>query len=170
MAPKQIRVPGGVQYSTGWHQEVQMPKIRVLFVLAATAFIAAACMKSSTPSDSSATPAPPAGKEGAARGTQEADWAAILKLEEQAKGMAKTTGCSSSTGCRSAPVGSKGCGGPRYYIPWCAKSTDSAALYSKLDEIVSSEKAYNKKYNVISTCEYRVAPTVGLVAGTCTAQ
>jgi hypothetical protein len=146
-----------------------MPKIRALFVLAVT-FLATACMQTSTPSDSSGNAAPPAGNQGTSGGTKESDWAAILKLEEQAKGIAKTTGCTSSNECRSAPVGSKGCGGPRYYIPWCSKSTDSAALYAKLDEVVKAERAYNKRYNVISTCEYRLAPKVEVVAGACTAQ
>jgi len=103
-------------------------------------------------------------------GTQQTDWAAIEKLEKDAKTIAKTTGCASSGECRSAPVGSKGCGGPRYYIPWCAKSTDSAALYAKLDEVVTAERAYNKKYQIISTCEFQVAPKVEVVAGACTAR
>jgi hypothetical protein len=147
-----------------------MTKIRVQFVLGAAAFLSVSCMQTATPSDGSGSTNPPAGNEGAAPGSQESDWAAILKLEDQAKGIAKTTGCSSSSECRSAPVGSKGCGGPRYYIPWCAKSTDSAALYAKLDEVVKAEQSYNKKYNVISTCEYRLAPKVEVVAGACTAR
>ena len=147
-----------------------MTKIRVLLVLSAAAFAAAACMQTSTPSGDSGNTSPPAGNQGATGGSKESDWAAILKLEDQAKGIAKTTGCSSSSECRSAPVGSKACGGPRYYIPWCAKSTDSAALYSKLDEIASAEKAYNKKYEVMSTCEFQVAPKVEVVAGACTSR
>ena len=100
------------------------------------------------------------GKDAGVAGTQQGDWAAIEKLENDAKAIAKTTGCATSGECRSAPVGSKGCGGPRYYIPWCARSTDSAALYAKLDQVVTAERAYNKKYQIISTCEYRLAPTV----------
>jgi len=103
-------------------------------------------------------------------GSQQSNWAAIERLEQQAKGMAKTTGCTSSDQCRSAPVGSKGCGGPRYYIPWCAKSTDSVALYAKLAEVVKAEQAYNKRYQIISTCEFRVAPKVEVAAGACMAK
>jgi hypothetical protein len=146
-----------------------MTKIRLVLVLGSAAFLSAGCMQASTPSDGSGAANPPSGNQGAS-GSQEADWAAILKLEDQAKGIAKTTGCSSSGECRSAPVGSRACGGPRYYIPWCAKSTDSAALYSKLDEVAKAEQAYNKKYNVMSTCEYRLPPHAGIAAGACTAQ
>lgn len=135
-----------------------MTMIRVLFVLSTAVLLPAGCVQTSTPSD------------GSSALTQQSDWAAVLKLEEQAKGIAKTTGCSTSGECRSAPVGSRGCGGPRYYVPWCAKSTDSAALYTKLNEVVKTEETYNKKYNVVSTCEYRLPPHVEVVGGACTAQ
>jgi hypothetical protein len=104
-----------------------------------------------------------------AAGTQEGDWAAIVKLENEAKAIAKITGCTSSE-CRSAPVGSKGCGGPRYYIPYCAKTTDSVALYGKLEEVARAEKAYNTKYRIVSTCEFRLPPTVEAVGGSCVAR
>ncbi len=135
-----------------------MTMIRALFVLSTAVLLSVGCVQTSTPSD------------GSSAQTQQSDWAAVLKLEEQAKGIAKTTGCSTSGECRSAPVGSRGCGGPRYYVPWCAKSTDSAALYTKLDEVAKAEQAYNKKYNVVSTCEYRLPPRVEVAGGACTAQ
>lgn len=102
-------------------------------------------------------------------GTKEGDWAAIVKLEDEAKAVAKVTGCTSSD-CRSAAVGSKACGGPRYYIPYCAKTTDSVALFSKLDEVAKAERAYNTKYHIASTCEFRMPPTVEAVAGSCVAK
>lgn len=147
-----------------------MTRFRILFVLGAAAALAAACVQTSTPSDGSGSANPPPSNDGASPQTQQADWAVILKLEEQAKGIAKTTGCSTSSECRSAPVGSRGCGGPRYYIPWCAKSTDSASLYTKLGEVAKAEEAYNRKYNIVSTCEYRLPPQVGVAGGACTAQ
>lgn len=102
-------------------------------------------------------------------GTREGDSAAIVKLENEAKAIAKITGCTSSE-CRSAPVGSKACGGPRYYIPYCAKTTDSVALYAKLTEVATAEKAYNAKYRIVSTCEFRMPPTVESVGGSCVAR
>jgi len=103
-------------------------------------------------------------------GSQQSDSTAIEKLEQDAKILAKASGCTASADCRTAPVGSRGCGGPRYYLAWCSRSTDSVALFRKLDEVAAAEKAYNIKYQIVSTCEFRMPPTVEAVAGVCTAQ
>lgn len=103
-------------------------------------------------------------------GDQKVDWAKILQLEEQAKAIANKDGCSSDSECRTAPVGSRGCGGPRYYLVYCARTTDSVALFKKLDEVSHAEQAYNAKYRLVSTCEMRLAPKVGITAGACQAR
>jgi len=102
--------------------------------------------------------------------SQDADWAAIVALEGQAKAIAKTSGCSTDSECRAAPVGSRACGGPRYYIPYCARTTDSAALFRKLAEVAAAERAYNSKNQLASTCEFRMPPTVGVAGGACQAR
>jgi len=102
--------------------------------------------------------------------SQSADWARIVALEDQAKAIARTSGCSSDAECRSAPVGARACGGPRYYLPYCAKTTDSVALFRKLEEVAAAERAYNAKYSIGSTCEFRTPPTVGVTAGVCQAR
>ncbi|MEO6331400.1 MAG: hypothetical protein ABIV11_03255 [Gemmatimonadaceae bacterium] len=102
-------------------------------------------------------------------GSRESDWAAIVRLEDQAKAIAKTSGCSSVSECRTAPVGNRACGGPRYYIAYCAATTDSVALFRKLDEVASAEKAYNRKYQLVSTCEFRMPPPLTLSGGECRA-
>ena len=122
-----------------------------------------------TPADSGAGTNPPDANAGVPA-SQQSDWAAIEKIEAEAKTIAKTGGCTASGDCRSAPVGSRACGGPRYYLPYCAKTTDSAALFRKLDEVAKAEQAYNKKYNLASTCEFRMPPTVNAVGGSCVAQ
>lgn len=103
-------------------------------------------------------------------GNQQSDWSAIEKLEGEAKAIAKTAGCPSSGECRAAPVGSRACGGPRYYLPYCAKATDSVALFRKLEEVAKAEQAYNRKYNLASTCEFRMPPVVEAVGGSCVAK
>lgn len=103
-------------------------------------------------------------------GDQKADWGQIVALEDQAKALAKADGCSSAAQCRTAPVGSRACGGPRYYIVYCAQSTDSAALFRKLDAVAAAEREYNSRYQLVSTCEFRMPPNVGLVAGSCLQQ
>ncbi len=102
-------------------------------------------------------------------GSQEADWAAIVALENNAKAIAKTSGCSTLSECRTAPVGNRACGGPRYYIPYCAQSTDSVALFRKLDEVARAEDAYNRKYQIGSTCEFRMPPQLTFSGGECRA-
>jgi hypothetical protein len=103
-------------------------------------------------------------------GDQKADWAQIVALEDQAKAVVKTDGCGSAAECRTAAVGSRACGGPRYYLVYCAKTTDSAALAQKLDAVAAAEREYNLHYKVVSTCEFRMPPTVALSGGSCQAQ
>ena len=97
-----------------------------------------------------------------AEGNQESDWAAIEKLESNAKELVKVSGCTTASDCRTAPVGSRACGGPRYYLTYCARTTDSAALFSRLGEIAKAEDAFNRKYGIASTCEFRTPPGVAV--------
>ena len=128
----------------------------------------AACNRAAVPPD----PADDAdSKSGSvAAPTQDSDWKAIEAIEAQAKTIAKANGCSTADVCRAAPVGSRACGGPRYYIPYCSVTTDSAALFNKLQEVASAEQAYNKKYNLASTCEMRLPPALESSGGTCVAK
>jgi hypothetical protein len=101
---------------------------------------------------------------------QGADQENIARMEREARSIAKTEGCASSDQCRSAPVGERACGGPRDYIVYCARTTDSAALYRKLDELKKAEMEFNKKSGAMSTCEFRMPPSVGVSGGQCTAR
>lgn len=141
---------------------------RAVFFLA-TIFLAA-CAQGPMPSEQPPQNTPPGSNAGVVPGTKEGDWAAIEALEAQAKTLAKTNGCAVASECRTAPVGNRACGGPRYYLPYCAKTTDSVSLFSKLAEVAKAEDAYNRKYQLASTCEFRMPPAVGVVAGFCAAQ
>ncbi len=141
---------------------------RALFFLSAILLLG--CAQGPLASEQPPQDPPPGSNTGIAPGTKEGDWAAILRLEEQAKAIAKTNGCSVSTECRTAPVGNRSCGGPRYYLPYCAKTTDSTALFAKLAEVAKAENEYNRKYQLMSTCEFRMPPEVGVVAGSCVAK
>jgi hypothetical protein len=129
----------------------------------------AACTRNTAVSDGRGNETPPPGGSGSVS-TQQSDWSAIEQHESQAKAIAKTAGCAATSGCRAAPVGSRACGGPRYYIPYCAITTDSAALYRKLDEVAKAERSYNAKYQIVSTCEFRMPPTVQSTGGVCAAK
>ncbi|HMH25805.1 MAG TPA: hypothetical protein VK542_04370 [Gemmatimonadaceae bacterium] len=133
--------------------------------LLAIAMVLAAC--------SPKTPGTPAGPDGdkiVLTGDQKTDWAQIVALEDQAKALVKTDGCSSAAECRTAAVGSRACGGPRYYLVYCSRTTDSAALFHKLDAVAAAEREYNAKYQLASTCEFRLPPKVALSGASCQAQ
>ena len=103
-------------------------------------------------------------------GNKDKDWGQIVALEDQAKALVKSDGCTSADQCRTAPVGNRACGGPRYYLVYCSRTTDSAALFAKLKAVADAENEFNTKYQIMSTCEFRMPPQVGLVAGACQAQ
>ena len=136
------------------------------FILASAA-VFAACS-----SQTSSTPSPDGSRDQYPGGTaeQKADWAKIVTLEDQAKALVRTDGCVSEGDCKTAGVGSRACGGPRYYLVYCSRATDVAALTRKLDEVAAAERAFNIKYKLASTCEFRMPPAVGLVAGACSAK
>lgn len=121
------------------------------------------CSANQNPSD------PPPGKI-VFTGDQKTDWDQITALETQAKALVKTDGCSAADQCRTAGVGSRACGGPRYYLVYCAKTTDTTALFDKLKQIAAAEEEYNKRYQVVSTCEFRMPPKVALIGSSCQAQ
>jgi hypothetical protein len=128
----------------------------------AMAMILAACSPRS-----SGAPAGPDGENIVLTGDQKTDWDQIVALENAAKALAKTDGCSSAGECRTAPVGSRACGGPRYYLVYCSRTTDSAALFRKLDAVAAAEREFNVRYQIVSTCEFRLPPRVAVNGGSC---
>lgn len=103
----------------------------------------------------------------AAPGTRAGDSLQMARLEASAKAIAKTTGCSSDDQCRNAAVGIKPCGGTRYYLKYCAASTDTVALLATIDSLDQRERAFNKKYNVVSNCMLVTPTRPHLEGGAC---
>jgi hypothetical protein len=91
----------------------------------------------------------------------------LARLEREARALVKTDGCTTANACRTAPVGWRGCGGPRTYVVYCAATTDTAALFRKLKELENAEKAYNAKSGMMSTCEFRTPPGTKLQGKSC---
>lgn len=135
------------------------------FCLFGVVVVLAACTQ-----QNAGAPSGPDGDKIVLTGDQKTDWGQIVALENAAKAIAKADGCSSTGECRTAPVGSRACGGPRYYLVYCSRTTDSAALFRKLDAVAAAEREFNAKYQLVSTCEFRMPPTVGLSGGSCQAQ
>lgn len=92
----------------------------------------------------------------------------VAELESRAKAIAGVDGCTADGECRAAPVGAKPCGGPRYYLAYCARTTDSTALYRALEELRAAEEAYNRSEGMMGTCEYVETPKVALRGKACT--
>ena len=97
------------------------------------------------------------------------DTTRLAQFEREAHALVRTAGCNAASSCRTAPVGSRGCGGPRDYLVYCASSTDTVALLRKLEELERAEKAYNEREGMVSTCEMRLPPSVALQGGSCSA-
>jgi len=112
----------------------------------------------------------PGGSKFVFTGDRDKDWAQIVALEDQAKALVKTDGCTSADQCRTAPVGNRACGGPRYYLVYCSRTTDSAALFARLKAVADAENEFNTKYQIVSTCEFRMPPQVAVTSGSCHAE
>jgi hypothetical protein len=133
-------------------------------ILTAMLLVLAACSQ-----QTAGAPAGPDGDKVVLTGDQKTDWAQIIALENQAKALVQTDGCSSAWDCRTAPVGSRACGGPRYYLIYCSRTTDSVALFRKLDAVAAAEREFNSRYQLVSTCEFRLPPKVALSGTSCQA-
>lgn len=116
-------------------------------------------------SSASAVPLPAAPREPA--GDVARDTGAVARLEREARALARTEGCAAAGQCRVAPVGHRACGGPRDYVAYCPATTDSAALFRKLDELARAEEAEQSRTGMVSTCEFRTPPAVTASAGRC---
>jgi hypothetical protein len=114
-----------------------------------------------------ATSAPRSSDSAGARTGRIDDTTNIARLERDARALVRTTGCDAASSCRTAPVGWRGCGGPRTYLVYCAASTDTVALMRTLEELKRAETAYNERESVVSTCEMRLPPNVTAEGGRC---
>jgi hypothetical protein len=114
-------------------------------------------------------PGTPPAQENRAANAQESGQERVQRLEREARALATAGGCQSSRECRTAPVGDRPCGGPRTYVVYCARTTDSVALFRKLDELARAEREYNREQGLMSTCEFRTPPPVESTGGVCRA-
>ena len=145
---------------------------------AAALILLAACAPASGPggegSDSFSAPPPegplpvqPPAPAAQAPGAAPQDSANLARLEREARQIARTGPCDAEGSCRTAPVGSRPCGGPRTYIVYCATTTDTVALNRKLEELRLAEERYNQQTGAVSTCEFRLPPETRLTGSTC---
>ena len=142
--------------------------IRLGAVLLATCAVVACSAPS--PAVDSSQPTPSTGQPALLVSTDTATDPAVRQLEREAVALANTSGCATASQCRSAALGSRGCGGPRYYLPYCPLTTDTVALFAKLAEVARAEEDYNRRNQIASTCEMRMAPDLEVSGGACRAR
>lgn len=139
---------------------------RTIALVFAFALAACAAPQSDDGVSSDRSPAP-GGQGPVLTGVDTATDPTVRRLEREAIALARTDGCTTASQCRSAPVGSRGCGGPRFYLPYCPLTTDTAALLAKLAQVERAEQDYNRRNNIASTCEMRMPGELEVAAGAC---
>ena len=137
----------------------------------------AACAPSRAPQDARGAdvpPQPPPAPVTAApapspdAGDAQEDTSLLARLTHEVQDLTHDEGCTTAGACRTAPIGSAPCGGPRAYIVYCPATTDTVALFAKLAELARAEEAFNRASGMVSTCELRMPPNVTVQGGRCT--
>lgn len=72
--------------------------------------------------------------------------------------MVNSTPCIDPAEWSFTAIGSKACGGPASYIAYSLKINVTEFL-KKVENYTNAQDAYNKKWNIISTCEMMMPPT-----------
>lgn len=93
----------------------------------------------------------------------------VASLKQEARALAKATGCAQVAQCKVLSLGSKPCGGPTEFLVYCASSTDEKALEAKAMQASEAEKAKNAKDQLMGICTALVPPKVKLENGACAA-
>lgn len=90
-------------------------------------------------------------------------------LRESIARQVGTAACSSSAVCRTLPLGSKPCGGPRRYLVYSMAVTDSARLAADAARYNQAEAQKNREEGLVSDCSMLIAPQVSCVSRRCVA-
>lgn len=92
--------------------------------------------------------------------SQEEESQNLNKMYEEiiSASMVNSTPCTNSAEWSFTAIGSKACGGPTGYIAYSLKINTSEFL-KKVENYTNTQEAYNKKWNVVSTCEMMMPPT-----------
>jgi hypothetical protein len=117
------------------------------------------------PPPSAAVPSPAPSPDA---GEAQEDTSLVARLIHEVQDLTHDEGCTAGA-CRTAPIGSRPCGGPRAYIVYCPATTDSVALFAKLAELARAEAAFNRASGMASTCDVRLPPNVAVQGGRCVA-
>lgn len=86
--------------------------------------------------------------------SQKYDQAQLDKLKAEIDAEISKEKCTDATTneWKPAPMGSKACGGPKYYVAYPAKM--EATILPKIESYNAKEVEFNKKYNITSDCSF----------------
>lgn len=91
---------------------------------------------------------------------QDVDAQELEKMHQEIITLSKVNSelCTDSKNWNFTPLGSKACGGVALYIPY-SKSIDKNAFLAKVKTYTDAQTAYDKKWNIMSTCDIVKPPT-----------
>ena len=101
---------------------------------------------------------------GVGAGTGPAAEAVLLQRIEAEIGPAE---CSSSTECRSLPIGAKACGGPARWIAWSTRHSRAEQLQAWAGELAQRQRQRDAAQGMVSTCSIVPDPGASCDAGRC---
>lgn len=83
--------------------------------------------------------------------TQDEEQEALIAQYQEIMEMAKSEPCEDTANWKFTPIGAKACGGPTGFIAY-SKNIDENAFLKKVATYTADQKAYNKKWGIISDC------------------
>jgi hypothetical protein len=101
--------------------------------------------------------------------SERADTLSSNALRESIAQQVGTATCSSPAVCRTLPMGSKPCGGPRQYLVYSLAVTDSARLAADAARYNQAEAQRNREKSLVSDCSMLIQPQVSCVSRRCVA-
>ncbi|MBU8898628.1 hypothetical protein KRR26_23745 [Corallococcus sp. M34] len=108
---------------------------------------------------------------GTAQATEPAELKAKAdRLAQEARALAKSSGCGAVAQCEVAGFGHKACGGPREFIAYCTRTTNVPALQAKLDALTQAERDWQQAAGLRSNCGLTRRPRPRLEDGRCVAR
>ena len=88
---------------------------------------------------------------------QETDHQKLMDLFNEISEIAYSKPCSNNNDWTFTAYGSKACGGPQGFIPYSTK-IDTDTFLKKVEEYTKGEDAFNKKWEIVSTCDLPAQP------------
>lgn len=93
--------------------------------------------------------------------------AQLARLRNDIRALVGPASCANLVNCRIATLGVNDCGGPAEYVAYSWRSTDKAALETKIAEYNIAQEDAQKLGTSVSTCKASPEPVAACVNGRC---